>query len=144
MRRLLPALLLFAATAASARVISYAPYSDRVSIPAVQSRLNRHAVLFEMAKVGSNRGQVVVYDTQGFEEPRVVLDDVTVSSIAAREDDQQLAILVQGSVPSAAMLSVDGGRTWKALTLPASGYFTSIFYSYPDTGGPFARGRYSQ
>jgi hypothetical protein len=144
MRRLLPALLLFAATAASARVISYAPYSDRMSVPAVQSRLNRHAVVFEMASVGSSRGQVVVYDTQGFEEPRVALDDVFVNSIAAREDDQQLAILVQGAVPSAATLSVDGGRTWKTLTLPASSYFTSIFYSYPDTGGPFARSRYSQ
>jgi hypothetical protein len=144
MRRLLPALLLFAATTASARVISYAPYSDRVSVPAVQSRLNRHAVVFEMTSVGSSRGQVVVYDTQGFEEPRVVLDDVFVSSFAAREDDQQLAILVQGSSPSSATLSVDGGRTWKTLTLPASSYFTSIFYSYPDTGGPFARGRYSQ
>src|SRR5205823_13111595 len=47
MRRLLPALLLFAATAASARVISYAPYSDRMSVPAMQSRLNRHAVRSE-------------------------------------------------------------------------------------------------
>ena len=49
MRRLLPALLLFAATAASARVISYAPYSDRITIPATQSRLNRHFVLLELS-----------------------------------------------------------------------------------------------
>ena len=144
MRRLLPALLLFAATAASARVISYAPYSDRVTIPAMQSRLNRHFVLLELAPGTTNRGQVVVYDTQGFEEPRVVLNDVTVNSIAAREDDQQLAILVQGSTPSAATLSVDGGRTWKNLSLPASSFFTSIFSSIPDTGGPIARGRYAQ
>src|SRR5256885_3228427 len=95
MRRLLPAVFLLAATAASARVISYAPYSDRMSVPAMQSRLNRHAVVFEMTSPSSNRGQVVVYDTQGFEEPRVALDDITVNSIAAREDDQQLAILVQ-------------------------------------------------
>src|SRR6266498_3563809 len=98
MRRLLPALLLFA-TAASARVISYAPYSDRVTIPAMQNRLNRHFVLLELAPGTTNRGQVVVYDTQGFEEPRVVLNDVAVNTIAVREDDQQLAILVQGSTP---------------------------------------------
>jgi len=143
MRRLLPALLLFAATAASARVISYAPYSDRITIPATQSRLNRHFVLLELSPGTINRGQVVVYDTQGFEEPRVVLDNVFVNSIAAREDDQQLAILVQGSTPSAATLSVDGGRTWKTLSLPASVYFTSIFSSFPDTGGPIARPLYA-
>jgi hypothetical protein len=144
MRRLLPVLFLLAATAASARVISYAPYSDRVTIPAMQSRLNRHFVLLELTPGNTNRGQVVVYDTQGFEEPRVVLNDVTANSIAAREDDQQLAILVQGSTPSAATLSVDGGRTWKNLSLPASGYFTSIFSSIADSGGPIARGRYAQ
>lgn len=144
MRRLLAALLLFATAPLSARVISYAPYSDRVNVPAMQSRLNRHFVLFELVPGTTTKGQVVVYDTQGFEEPRVVLNDVTLNSIAAREDDQQLAILVQGSSPSAGALSVDGGRTWKNVALPTSSYFNNIFTAVPDTGGLFVRGRYAQ
>jgi len=145
MRRLLGALLLFAAPL-SARVISYAPYSDRISIPAMQNRLNRHFVLFETlpSTAFSVRGQVVVYDTMGLEEPRVVLDDVAVNSLAAREDDQQFAIFVQGATPSDGKLSVDGGATWKNITLPASAYFSSTYSPVADRGGPFAHGRYSQ
>ena len=106
MRRLLSALLLFIPVMLSARVISYAPYSDRPSIPAIQSRLDTHIVVFEANSAGNNRGQLVVYDTQAFEEPRVVLNDAIVNSVAAREDDQQFAILVQGGTPSDGRLSV--------------------------------------
>ncbi|HEY8848466.1 MAG TPA: hypothetical protein VIO12_04185, partial [Thermoanaerobaculia bacterium] len=35
------------AISAQARVISYAPYTDRVATPAMQDRMNRHFVLFE-------------------------------------------------------------------------------------------------
>jgi hypothetical protein len=147
MRRLLTAFLLFAAASASARVISYAPYSDHLATPGVQNRLNRHFVLFEtpVSSGYSNLGQVVVYDTMGLEEPRVVLSDLGVGSILVREDDQQFAILVQGANPSSGKLSLDGGRTWKDISLPASASFTNMFYpNYPDTGGPFVRGRYAQ
>jgi hypothetical protein len=147
MRRLTIFILFLAAATASARVISYAPYSDHLGNPAVQNRLNRHFVLFETSPTAafSNLGQVVVYDTLGLEEPRVVLSDVAAISMAVREDDQQLAILLQVGTPTSGMLSVDGGRTWKNISLPANTSFTSLFYpSYPDTGGPFARGRYAQ
>jgi hypothetical protein len=146
MRRLFTLLLLLSATAVSARVISYAPYSDRVATPGVQNRLDRHFVTFEVPVTAafSNVGQVVVYDTLGLEEPRVVLDNVAATSMAVREDDQQLAILVQGVNPTAGMLSVDGGRSWKNINLPASSSFTTFYPSYPDTGGPIARGRYAQ
>lgn len=150
MRRLFSALLLFAAATASARVISYAPYSDRASVPATQSRLNRHFVLFETAPANgfSNRGQVVIYDTLGLEEPRVVLNDVVANAVAVREDDQQLAILVQGETPAAGSLSLDGGRTWKSIPLATYSFFNVLNYSYyvpaADTGGPIARGRYAQ
>jgi hypothetical protein len=147
MRRLLTTFLLFAAASASARVISYAPYSDHLSTPAVQNRLNRHFVLFEtpVNSYYSNIGQVVVYDTMGLEEPRVVLSDLGVTSILVREDDQQFAILVQGANPNTGKLSVDGGRTWKDISLPAGASFTNMLYpNYPDTGGPFVRGRYAQ
>jgi hypothetical protein len=143
MRRLIATLFLFAAPL-SARVISYAPYSDRITVPAMQHRLNRHFVLYETTAATPTKGQVVVYDTMGLEEPRVVLSDVSVGSFAAREDDQQFAILVQGASPSNGMLSVDGGRSWKNITLPTSNFFNPIFTSFADNGGPFARGRYSQ
>ncbi|HKS24921.1 MAG TPA: hypothetical protein VJZ76_19150 [Thermoanaerobaculia bacterium] len=144
MRRLLAAFLLIAAPL-SARVISYAPYSDRITIPAMQHRLNRHFVLYETTPANATIGQIVVYDTLGLEEPRVALNNVNVGSLAAREDDQQFAILVQGTSPSAGMLSVDGGRSWKNITLPSSNYFNPTFNTTAgDTGGSFARGRYSQ
>jgi len=143
MRRLLPALLVLATTTLSARVISYAPYSDRITIGAVQSRLNRHFVLLELTPGSSNKGQVVVYDTQGFEEPRVVLDNVFVSALAAREDDQQFAIFVQGQNTTAGMLSVDGGQTWKNISLNTTNYLGNFSTQIPDTGGPFAHGRWS-
>jgi hypothetical protein len=147
MRRALPLLLLLMSAAASARVISYAPYTNRVGMPATQSRLNRHFVLGEVpqnSNSGFNRGQVVVYDTLGLEEPRVVLDDVTFNGIAAREDDQQLAIVVQRATASDATLSVDGGKSWKNIILPATTNFSNLYSPAPDTGGPFARGRYAQ
>ncbi|HEY6137261.1 MAG TPA: hypothetical protein VI670_05810 [Thermoanaerobaculia bacterium] len=144
MRRLLAAFLLIAAPL-SARVVSYAPYSDRITIPAMQHRLNRHFVLFETTPANATKGQVVVYDTMGLEEPRVVLNDVVVGSFAVREDDQQFAIFVQGATPLAGMLSIDGGRSWKNINVPASSYFNpTVFTTTVDTGGPFARGRYSQ
>ena len=42
-------LLLVCALSAGARVISYAPYSDRIAIPAFQARTNRHFALVESA-----------------------------------------------------------------------------------------------
>jgi hypothetical protein len=144
MKRLLPLCVYLIAAAAAARVISYAPYTDRITIGAVQSRLNRHFVLFELAPGSSSsaKGQVVVYDTQGLEEPRVVLDNIAVFSLAAREDDQQFAIFVQTSATSA-MLTVDGAATWKSVGLPSVNNLGNFTTQIPDTGGPFARGRWS-
>src|SRR5215510_4075811 len=65
-----------AATLAHARVISYAPYTDRISVPAVGIRLNRYFALVETPATAytsaAGRGQIVVYDSKGEEEPRVV------------------------------------------------------------------------
>jgi hypothetical protein len=145
MKRLLPLCVYLIAAAAAARVVSYAPYTDRITIGAVQSRLNRHFVLFELApgNSSSSKGQVVVYDTQGLEEPRVVLDNIAVYALAAREDDQQFAIFVQTSATSA-MLTVDGALTWKSVGLPSTSNLGNVSTQIPDTGGPFARGRWSQ
>src|SRR5436309_6311984 len=107
--------ILAVASVSQARVISYAPYTDRASSPAVQSRLNRHCVLIEQG--GSNSiccplpsplppqgisppGQVVLYDSKGLDEPRVVFpadgSSIGINVAAAREDERNVvSILIQ-------------------------------------------------
>lgn len=166
MKRAASALLfLLCAVSAWARVISYAPYSDRISVPAFQARTNRHFVLMELSTPSTinylpvynptENGQLVVYDSRGLEEPRVVFPpDGTQAQIyvaAAREDDSQLALLVQstfdgGMNPQHKMawfLSIDGGVTWKKTALPddiwAPYTSTTPYWYYYDMGGPFVR-----
>ncbi len=58
-----------------ARVISYAPYTNRVATVAVQDRAARHFVLIEStadAFMMDSPNEVVLYDTSGAEEPRVI------------------------------------------------------------------------
>src|SRR5258706_7404504 len=137
-RSLLAAILLLSALGATARVISYAPYTDRTAIPAFQNRLNRHFALIETASPvpGASPvaylsvGQLVVYDSTGVDEPRVVFPpdgtNADVNVAAAREDCGRLALIVQSSFdggmnPSkkqAWFLSLDGGSTWKKTALP--------------------------
>src|SRR5437660_4601634 len=137
MKRAAFALLLLVCTVnAGARVISYAPYTDRVASPAFQARTNRHFALVESATSATVGGaspialplltgsQLVVYDSQELEEPRVVFPpDGTAAQIAVaavREDDSQLALLVQSTYDGGMnpqhrndwFLSVDGGATW--------------------------------
>src|SRR6266851_6734391 len=112
--RLAAAILLLSASA-EARVISYSPYTDRAATPAVQSRLNRHFVLIEQASASSTQpppvgspvppnfgfptGQVVLYDSQGAEEARVIFpqdgSNAPIMSAAAREEGDAVSILIQ-------------------------------------------------
>jgi hypothetical protein len=163
------AFILLAALAAQARVISYAPYSDRVSYPALQNRLNRHVVVVEgdspaftggilisppLPGYGAAVGQVVVYDTKGVEEPRVVFPDAntltSIFSAAVREDGAGVPTILiqtnfnyQGTNPQFQpiwLLSIDGGTSWKKVALPLS--FTNQLVNYSiDIGGPFAHAR---
>src|SRR5436309_14746245 len=79
--------ILLIVSAAQARVISYAPYTDRAAIPAVQARTNPHFVLVEQTVSGSAPvpigvlpsphfnyppSQVVVYASKGLEVPRAI------------------------------------------------------------------------
>ena len=165
------ALLLCVAAAANARVISYAPYSDRASFVALQHRLNRHFVLVEGNTIfgggpvggpailppvyGSFNGQVVVYDSKGQEEPRVVFpQDGTLAGIsmaAVRENGTTPAILIEtnsnfeGKNPQNQflfLLSMDGGASWKRLLLP-NGLISDLSAPKIDVGGPFAQSRYA-
>src|ERR1700686_546019 len=154
--------LLVAAVAisAQARVISYAPYTDRVATPAMQDRMNRHFVLFEQNPAALpaplvpvpiyNYGQVVLYDSKGLEEPRVVYpqdgSSAPITIVAVREDERQLpTILLQTSSnplergnASAWIFSSDGGNTWKKLAL-TSDFFYQFFL--PDQGERFVQAR---
>ncbi|HYR29855.1 MAG TPA: hypothetical protein VEU30_15400, partial [Thermoanaerobaculia bacterium] len=71
-------MLLLCAIAADARVLSYSPYTDRLAVRAYQSRTTRHFALVEARGASSfsgnyvQGGQVVLYDTFGEQEPRVI------------------------------------------------------------------------
>lgn len=153
MPRSLPAalLLVLSATAALARVVSYAPYTDRISVPAIGSRLNRHFALVEVSltsfiSTGTSRGQIVLYDSKGVEEPRVVFpqdsSEVFIQAVAVREPlDEPVMILVITNPPNPTWnLSVDSGRTWKKLAINDRFLGPS---AQVDVGGVFARSRYS-
>lgn len=150
-RRVMCAALLFVASAASARIISYSPYTNRNAWPLVQSRMNRFFVLYEDPTFGSGTGQLVRYDSAGIEEPRVILPaggsgGTTVYGGAVRESNGVSTILVQSWAGGSTgwQFSTDSGATWKTVSLPAQ-FIGSFQYGISaDYGGPFARARGSQ
>lgn len=126
-------LLIVLAIPASARVISYAPYSDRISRSAHHERTTRWFLLSE-----ESRGyEVVLYDSAGVHEPRVVA--------SGPWQAPQTALYERKNAPDAPpmllvgeALSVDGGLTWKALD---DADFEWSFQRWDfDTGGPFVHG----
>ncbi len=169
MKRAAIALLLLCAANAGARVISYAPYTDRVAVPAFQARANRHFALVESpnsASVGGSapiailpQSQLVVYDARGLEEPRAVFPpdgtSATITAAAVREDDSQLALIVQSTYDGGMnpqhrndwFLSVDGGASWTKTALGDDAYppytSTSPYWGGIDIGGPNARSAFS-
>jgi hypothetical protein len=152
--------LLFTAAAVSARVISYAPYTDHTAYPAHQSRTNRHFLLLEAATPSqfsglpaATYGQLVLYDFQGAEEPKVVFPVDTQYAIftaaAMREaDDGTPVIFATAANPGEnvykSYLSVDGGKSWKQVKDLPSTPIGQLGTTGSDNGGPFASYRYSQ
>jgi hypothetical protein len=159
---------LFIASVAQARIISYAPYTDRAATPALQHRMNRHFVLVEQAPASNLQivspippyavfppGQLVLYDSKGEEEPRVIFPiDGTNASInvaAVREDERQVvSALIQttanlnGTNPGGFaiwLMTNDSGASWMKVAIPLAGVFSQSFGA--DNGGPFVRSRYS-
>ena len=141
----------------TARVISYAPYTNRPSLPVIQSRMNRHFVLLEASSAQTSGSafwnEVVMYDSTGQEEPGVVypaagtLEYIVVAAV--REEPGAPATILVGTYGGVYYgglkwkLSTDGGTNWKTVPLPSSTYFDYRSSTAPDAGGPFARARYS-
>ncbi|MDL1952215.1 hypothetical protein FBQ97_20745, partial [Acidobacteria bacterium ACD] len=135
------------AGAAEARIVSYAPVTERVAAPAHQRRTNRRFVLVEAKSsfwflgnpsygypAQTPTGRLVVYDTEGREPPREVFpqggDEASFGDVAAHEGrDGQLRILAvsNGAVGAGEnidkswriLLSTDTGRSFLKVTLPA-------------------------
>jgi hypothetical protein len=152
-------ILILLSAAAQARVISYAPYTDRNAIPVMQERLNRHFVLIEQVSSPSSgpipspplpvssQAQLVLYDSKGLEEPRVIYPQdgsyATINIAAAREEANVVSILIQTFTSSNSpiwSMTTDSGATWKSVDLPKTAVFQQQF---ADNGGRFARGKYS-
>src|ERR1700741_5458095 len=126
-------LLIVLAIPVSARVISYAPYSNRVSRSAHHERTTRWFLLSEE----STGYEVVLYDSAGVHEPRVVASGSWQAPPTALYERKKAPdpppILLVGR-----KLSIDGGLTWKTLNDP---YFDWSFEPWDfDTGGPFVHG----
>ena len=161
------ALLCFVFTlAAHARVISYSPYSDKVSYPATQSRTNRFFAILETTPTSQflgapvffsyPTGQLVLYDSTGQTEPRVIFPSdnapTAFSTVAVREEDGLSTILIQTNAninnenPQRLYLwfmSTDSGQTWKPVNSLGSAPVQNIARFQNDVGGRFVNARYS-
>ena len=156
--------LLLVASAAGARVISYSPYSNRISYPATQHRMNRYFAIVEVTPVvqGGTQvvfsfptGQLVLYDSKGEAEPRVIFpqdsSSAAFSTVAVREENGVSTILIQTNANFNGqnavrnyiwLLSSDSGATWKQLLLTTNAV-QNLARFQSDIGGPFVNARYS-
>ena len=143
-----------------ARVVSYAPYTDRAAYPAHQARTNRHFAIVEVApstfsqpNPSATFGQLVLYDSQNAEEPRVIFppdgSNVVFTAMAMRETSGNAPVIfVQAGQPFQttfnSFLSTDGGTTWTKVSGVATTAIAQLGTTGPDNGGPFTTYRYSQ
>jgi len=152
------------AIVAEARIISYAPVTDRHVLPAVQHRMNRHYLLIESANgtpsflpgtLQPRIGELVLYDRSGASEPRLLapLSAAPIvgfidAAIYEGADDSHLilAATLEGSngspVGPVLRLSVDDGLTWKRIIAGSSEIAAA--WTLDDVGGPIARDRGAQ
>jgi len=140
--------LLLVPSLAFARVISYSPYTNRTAYPLEQARTNRYFALYELTSASD--GQVVLYDSTGVDEPRVVFPAegktafIFTGAVVERNGVPSLLIeaTVAGGSQTSWYFSSDGGNSWKTVNLPlVTSYLTSDFNV--DVGGPIVRARYN-
>ncbi|MBK9087896.1 MAG: hypothetical protein IPL90_02115 [Holophagales bacterium] len=146
----LPVLLaLLLASPAAARVVSYAPVTDRIATPVQQVRTNPEFVLIEAKEGGWAgpiagpsdglpfyswlSGRLVIHDATGAREARVVLPaggpEAAFTAVAARRgaDGALRIVALTNTDPSGTgprdrnrlLFTSDGGATWKELAVPA-------------------------
>jgi len=145
------------AVPAVARVLSYAPYSNRTSLAGFHDRNTRHFVLIESVDDSNwwHEQQLVLYDANGSKEPRVVYppDGGTAFIEAAALYEPKSAASPLTSPTTTPMLFVsarqqdgdllalfspDGGATWKDLPDFRNRYLAVT--SESDFGGPYVQG----
>jgi hypothetical protein len=151
----LVAVIVAVAVPAYARVISYAPYTNRVATPSFQERTARHFVLIESTIDEMQQGrpnEVVLYDSTGAEEPRVIAPktDILYQQTALYEKPGAAPVIltIGRNVVSpnqwalAPIVSVsEGGTKWTDVA--GLGPFQPLIVSDTDTGGPFTHGLFA-
>jgi hypothetical protein len=152
MKRVLALLLLFVCPiVATARVISYAPYSDQLSHRGYHDRTTRHFVLTEAAAANAGasyswNAQVVLYDSTGVEPPQVIFpktgrDTIRATALYQPSPTAAPAILVitgYYSGDAKTWVSRNYGRSWRRIT-ELDG-FLSQGRADVDRGGPWTHG----
>jgi hypothetical protein len=142
--------LLALAVPASARVLSYSPYSSHPAQVGIHERTSRRFLLIETTDPNEQTQQLVLYDTKG-EEPRVVFPRsinnpsayIYGAALYERKNRPDLPpiLLVIASVQNSNLttnLSLDGGATWTELTSLSNFSGGSTFLT--DFGGPWTNG----
>lgn len=155
--RILLLLMIVFAPAAFARVLSYAPYTNRNSISSTNLREGRWFALAEAAStIPGGEAQVVLYDARGIEEPRIIYPEPAstkpVSFVAVWEwhfanilpvpNEPWILIGSGESVPNYTpyyLLSRDGGRTFTRVK-DLDNAFLSAPPEVRDYGGPYSHG----
>ena len=144
MRRLVALALLLVAAAADARVLSYAAYSDTPGVRGTHDRTTRHFLGVEGDRRDAafvfRRGSIVLYDSTGSEEPRVVLtsgNSVHGAALYQRDPAQRPMLLVAGG-DYRTRFSSDGGLSWSEVSEAANGSLVTAVER--DGGGPSTYG----
>lgn len=144
---------------AFARVVSYAPYSNRASLSGYHERSTRWFPIIERSTFDWNNrsSQVVLHDSKGEVEPAVVypppdtngnIGFATVDQVALYEP-RVAAFEPQGTVPVLLVIggqqtwfSGDGGRQWRHVIDAPFGWVSGPREA--DLGGPFVHGLSAQ
>jgi len=149
--RLLLLLLMVLALApfASARVLSYAPYTNRTAQSSYHHRGGRWFTLVETSPGQPALGsQVVLYDARGLEEPRVIYPAGTDSrfiyfTAVYEPKDAPPHILISTyeyapAFEASYYLSLDGGKSFNRVQGLNGNIAVNLFD--PDFGGPYSHG----
>jgi hypothetical protein len=136
--------LLAAAFPTLARVVSYAPYTNRVARPSFQERTARHFVLIEVSPENywwNAANEVVLYDSAGLEEPRVITPpggNRWMQSALFEKDGAPPLVL---AVAYGRMLISEAGNSWTRVE--GIGPIETVDTLDVDTGGPFTNGLFA-